>query len=294
LVTTFDQSSGGVNTAAFCRNIKAHLGAGQGGVLVAGSTGEAALLDDDERAALVAAARDVVPPGSLLLAGVGSESTRLTIKRARDAAERGADGVLVVAPHYYTTAMTRAALGYHFTAVADASPVPVLLYNIPKYVHFALEADLVEELAQHANVVGLKDSSGDAALLESYMAVQRRNPRFSVLTGHGPSFARALGMGARGGILAVALFTGDVAPRILDLWRAGDLAGAEELQVLIAPAAREVVGVHGVPGVKAAMDLAGLDGGDVRSPLLAVSEAARREIGALLPRTAPSGGRTHA
>jgi len=284
LVTTFDSTGDAVDLSAFVRNIKAHLDAGQCGVLVCGSTGEAALLDESERAALVDAARAVVPANSVLLAGIGAESTKQTVKRAVEAGSRGADGVLVVSPHYYASAMNRAALLAHFTAVADRSPVPVLLYNIPKYTHFALEPDLVAQLAEHPNVVGIKDSSGDMELLSGYARVQRGNQRFTLLTGNGPTFATALELGARGGILAVALFTRDMSQRILAAWTSGEPARAREIQALITQAAKEIVGGLGVPGVKAAMDAAGLEGGMVRSPLLPLDELQRRHVESLLPR----------
>jgi 4-hydroxy-2-oxoglutarate aldolase len=121
-------------------------------------------------------------------------------------------------------------------------------------------------------------------MLERYVAVQKANPRFTVLTGHGPTFASALSLGVRGGILAVALFTGDITPRIFAAHRAGDAALASELQGLITPCGKEVVGTHGVAGVKAALDFVGLDGGPLRSPLAALGEAQRKAVAALVPR----------
>jgi dihydrodipicolinate synthase/N-acetylneuraminate lyase len=181
--------------------------------------------------------------------------------------------------------MNHEVLFAHFTAVAEQSPVPVLLYNIPRYAHLVLDPALVAELAEHPNVVGIKDSSGDMELLAGYVRVQKEQPRFTVLTGHGPTFSTALKVGARGGILAVALFTGDTAPLIFDAWRGGNTARADELQSLITEAAKEVVGTHGVPGVKAAMDAAGLHGGNVRAPLRPLDEARRRIVESLVQRS---------
>src|SRR5581483_7149869 len=130
----------------FEENIRAHLDAGLHGIVVTGSTGEAALLDEQERMTLVETARRVVPGDRQLIVGTGAESTRTAQRYTKLAAERGADAVLVVAPHYYgSKAMTPSALRTHYTAIADASPVPVLLYNIPKYMHFALPAQIVED-----------------------------------------------------------------------------------------------------------------------------------------------------
>jgi 4-hydroxy-2-oxoglutarate aldolase len=126
VVTTFYRESGEMDVASFAANIRAHLAAGVHGIVVTGSTGEAALLDNDERSALIDAAREMVPRDKVLLIGTGAESTRTCLKLTRDAASRGADAVLVVAPHYYSSAMNDAALRGHYLRVADASPVPEL------------------------------------------------------------------------------------------------------------------------------------------------------------------------
>lgn len=264
LVTPFDRA-GEVDGDAFVANVRAHLAAGLHGVVVAGSTGEAALLDEDERARLVELARGAVPAEGTLLVGTGAESTRAVITRSRAAAERGADGVLVVAPHYYGDAMTPDALRDHYLRIADASPVPVLLYTIPKYMHFALPADVVAVLARHENIVGMKDSSGDATLLRGYLATQ--GAAFKVLTGSGSLLGEALGLGAHGAILAVALFAPALALDVLQAARAGDSGGVTASQQRLAPLAARIVAGMGVAGVKAALDAVGLRGGAPRPPL---------------------------
>jgi len=267
VVTPFD-ASGAVDLGAFAANVRAHLAAGLHGIVVTGSTGEAALLGEDERSRLVDAARAEVPSGRPLIVGIGAESTRSTIARACDVAARGADAVLVVAPHYYGDAMTPGALRDHYRRVADASPVPVLLYTIPKYMHFALAPELVQELAGHANIVGMKDSSGDATLFRQYMAV--RSSSFQVLTGSGTLLSEALRMGADGAILAVALFAPAHSLLVMAAAREGDadvLAGA---QAHLTPLAAKIVAGMGVAGVKFAMDAVGLVGGAPRSPLRAL------------------------
>lgn len=263
LVTPFTDV-GDLDLDGFGRNIRAHLAAGCIGVVVAGSTGEAALLDDAERNALTERARAEVGDRTLIV-GTGSESTRLTIARSRAAAERGADAVLVVAPHYYADQMSSDSLREHYQRVADESPVPVLLYTIPKYMHFSISPDVVADLARHDNIVGMKDSSGDAALFARYLESQCDS--FRVLTGSGVLFCEAMIMGAHGGILAVSLF----APaRSFDVWTAhqrGDHDAALRAQVPLTPVAQRIVGQMGVPGVKAALDRVGLVGGAPRPPL---------------------------
>ena len=285
VVTPFD-AAGDVDLEGFARNIRAHLEAGACGIVVTGSTGEAALLDEREREALIARARREVPADRTLLIGTGSESTRATIARTRVAAATGADGVLVVAPHYYGGAMTAEALTQHYERVADHSTIPVLLYTIPKFMHFALPPDVVAALAQHDNIVGMKDSSGDAALFARYLESQ--SPRFRVLTGSGLLFGRALAMGAEGGILAVSLF----APvQAFDVWQAherGDAAAAMRAQSVLTPLAGRIVNEMGVPGVKAALDRVGLVGGQPRLPLRPLAAPARALLDELLRAVEPA------
>jgi 4-hydroxy-2-oxoglutarate aldolase len=286
VVTPFDARSGELDRFGFERNLRAHLDAGLAGVVVAGSTGEAALLDEAERASLVSWARDVVRDDALLVAGAGAESTRMAVRLAKQAAAHGADAVLVVAPHYYgPSAMTPAALSAHYRRIADESPLPVVLYNIPKYVHFALPPALVRELAQHDNVAGLKDSGGDLTVFEAYLSAQSES--FSVLTGHGASFATALARGARGGILAVAMFAPVLAMAVYEASLRGDGAAAAEAQARLVPLAMQIVGELGVPGVKAALDHIGLAGGPPRSPLQPLRREERERVVALLTAAEP-------
>jgi 4-hydroxy-2-oxoglutarate aldolase len=261
-------------------NARAHLAAGLDGLLVAGSTGEAALLGDDERRVLTELARSVIPGDKTLLVGTGAESTRQCIERCRQAARAGADAVLVVAPHYYSSSMSAEAVKAHYMRVADKSPVPVLLYNIPKYMHYRLEPVLVADLAKHGNIRGMKDSAGDMTIFARYC--ESNSDTFDVMTGHGGTFATALKLGGKGGILAVALFAADLA---VEVWRAhneGRAAEAEAAQKPLVPLAAEIVARMGVPGVKAAMERIGLRGGHVRLPLLPVSNGDAAQLDEVL------------
>ncbi len=269
-----------LDVPGFQANLRAHLADGLDGIVVAGSTGEAALLDEGERALLAAAAREVVPRDRWLIVGTGAESTRQCLARCRAASDAGADAVLVVAPHYYSNAMTREALAAHYQRVADGSPLPVMLYNIPKYMHFALPADLVAELARHPNVIGIKDSSGDVAMLKGFLAAQ--SDAFSVITGSGSALQAGLEAGARGGILAVSLFAAGLAREVLAAVRAGDAARAAAAQAPLKVMADVIVARLGVPGVKAALDRVGRVGGRPRLPLLPLSAAQQGEMVAAL------------
>lgn len=279
-VTTPFAANGEIDVEGFRQNLKAHIAAGLDGVVVNGSTGEAALLDEGERDRALAAAREVVGDGKLVIAGAGAESARLTSDRCRRAGALGVDAVLVVAPHYYGDKMTPAALKAHYERVADESPVPVLLYNIPKYMHFRLEPELVQQLAGHDNILGMKDSAGDMQCLAQYM--QSQDASFSVLTGHGGTWQQALALGVRGGILAVALFAAELTLAIRDAMQEGRTDEAVELQSRLTPLALQIVGKMGVAGVKAAMDAIGLRGGLTRLPLLPLGAIEAEHVRQLL------------
>ena len=280
VTTPFHPGSEDLDLAGFTRNVAALVSAGLHGIVVCGSTGEAALLTDDERRVLLEAARSATPRDRQLLMGAGAESTRQTLKRCADAKAAGADAVLVVAPHYYSNAMTGEALRTHYRAVADGSPVPVVLYNIPKYMHFALPAELVAELARHPNVIGIKDSSGDLNMLGGFLKAQ--SDSFSVITGNAGTLVPALDAGARGGILAVADFAPALCLQAYDAQRKGDAAAAAELQATLKPLASVIVAELGIAGVKTACDLAGLVGGPVRRPLVDLDEKAEQRVRELL------------
>lgn len=280
VISTFQAGSEDLDLEGFAANVRSHMAEGLGGVVVAGSTGEAALLSEAERGALVATAREHTPAGKLVIAGCGGESTRQTVARTKQAKDNGADAVLVVAPHYYANAMTEEVLRAHYRRVADESPLPVILYNIPKYMHFALSAELVAELAQHKNIVGIKDSSGVLDMLKGFLRAQ--SPTFSVLTGSGSGLQAGLEAGARGGILAVSLFAAGFALEVLEGVRSGDTARAAAAQARLKPMADVIVAKLGVPGVKAAMDAVGKVGGVPRMPLLSLDAAGRAEAAAAM------------
>lgn len=285
LTTPF--TDGKVDTSALAANIERYERHGPAGYLLLGSTGEAAALDEAERLAVLRAARAAIPAGRPLLAGVGLESTVATVRMARAAAECGADYVLVVTPFYFRSRMTEAALERHFAAVADASPTPVLLYNVPMVTGVTIPPALVGALASHPNVAGLKDSSGDLTWLLDVLG--RVPATFQALCGHALAIQPELAAGACGGILAAANVLPEPFVRLHALHRAGDAAGALALQKRLVAAVRTVVDAYGVAGIKAAMDLRGLRGGDPRPPLLPVGAPERDVLRRRLEECAASG-----
>lgn len=268
---------GRFDAAALVDNIARYESVDLGGYLVLGSTGEAVLLDDGDRDGVLEAARRAVPQGKALIAGVGVESTAAACKQARVAALRGADAVLVGTPHYYREHMTAAALTDHFRAVADVSPVPILLYSVPKFTGLAVPSATIDALAGHPNVAGIKDSAGDPTLMQDTL---RRVPeRFAVLCGDAGLYPRALAAGAVGGILAAACFVPEPLQSIAPDARAGALDRIADVHRVVMTAISEIHGRHGIAGIKAAMDARGLAGGEPRRPLTPLSGGVRGTIG---------------
>jgi 4-hydroxy-2-oxoglutarate aldolase len=271
VTTPFDPVTGDVDLVAFRANLRHWFENPIRGVLIGGSTGESVLLDDDERVALLDAAGDVVPEGALVIAGTGLESTRGTIALSRRAAAAGADAVLVQPPAFFKGAMTARALARHYKEVADASPVPVLVYQVPlRLSTLDLPTGLVGELSRHPNIVGIKDSRGKLDLVGDL--VLQSADDFQVLVGSGALLYAALETGAVGGIVAVGLLATAAAAEITVAHAEGRLADAGRAQERIAPVHQEIVAQMGVPGVKAALDLLGLRGGEPRPPLTPASE----------------------
>jgi 4-hydroxy-2-oxoglutarate aldolase len=241
------------------------------GIVVLGSTGEAVLLDEEESDRAVAAARDAWPAGRPFIVGTGRESTAATIHATRRAASLGADAVLVRTPGFYKAQMNADVFVRHYTAVADASPVPVLLYNFTAVTGVNLPSVAVSTLSAHPNVIGVKESSGDVAQIGEFVRGSRAG--FNVLAGSSTTFYAALGVGAVGGVLALSCVLPDACVRLLDLARGGKDAEASALQMRLMPMAKLVGSLHGIAGLKAALKLVGCDVGDPRSPLAPVSDA---------------------
>lgn len=279
-ITTPFSNDGDVDLAGLRHNLTRWMRTGLSGVLVLGSNGEAPLLDEDEADRVVATSREKVPHDRLLLVGTGRQSTRATIAATGRAARLGADAVLVLTPSYFKNQMTSEAFLRHYRAVADASPVPVLIYNFTGVTGLNMPPGVTATLAEHPNIAGIKDSNGDVAQVGE--AVAATPATFRVLVGSAPSFYASLCVGASGGILALACVAPELCVRLFELTRRKQHDEALALQQQLTPLARAVTGTHGVPGLKAALDLAGYVGGASRSPLGSVGPAARETIQGLL------------
>src|SRR5207247_8399036 len=241
------------------------------GFVVLGSNGEAVLTDDFEADQVIISAREAIPGDRRFIVGTGRESTQAAIRASRRAAEHGADAVLVRTPAFFKTQMTGDAFVRHYTAVADASPVPVLLYNFTALTGVDLLLATVAQLSAHPNVAGMKESGGDAARINDL--VSATPDRFQVLAGTASTFYSALCVGASGGILALACVLPEPCMRIFELARRGRHAEALAIQRQVLPLSR-LLGRYGVPGLKAALNLCGYDVGLPRAPLARAADAA--------------------
>jgi 4-hydroxy-2-oxoglutarate aldolase len=283
LVTPFG-IDGEVDTGAIARNAAIHLKSPLTGLVVLGSNGESPQLDDDEADRVIGAIRDVVPAERPLLAGAARESTRGTIAACRRAAALGVSAVMVRTPSFYKNMMTSDAFVRHYLEVADASPAPVILYNVTVYTGVTLQADAIGLLSRHPNIVGVKESGNDMQLLADYLLASAGED-FVVLCGSATSFYSALALGVHGGVLALSGIVPEHCVELMRLVREGRLDEARRLQSSLLPLARSIGVQHGVPALKAALTLLGYETGAPRPPLrpapAAVQATLRTQLTAL-------------
>jgi 4-hydroxy-2-oxoglutarate aldolase len=279
-ITTPFGADDAVDQGALRRNVDRWMETPLTGLVVLGSNGEAAQLDDSEADLVIDIVRERVPAGRPLIAGTGRESTKATIAATARAAAAGIDAVLVRTPSFFKSQMTTDVFVRHYAEVADASPVPVLLYNVSMFTGVTLPADAVERLAAHDNIVGMKESGSDIGYISEL--VSRTPDDFTVLAGSAATFFQALCAGCDGAILALASLLPADCVRMQELVRQNRLEDARVLQNRLLPLARSVGSTHGVPGLKAALDLIGYDGGVPRPPLrpvpASVVETIRRQL----------------
>jgi 4-hydroxy-2-oxoglutarate aldolase len=279
VVTPFDDRMK-LDRGALAQNLGLWKDRGITGYVMVGSTGERVHLDESEYLQLIDASRAATTGELAFIVGAGQQSTIGTINEIKKAAHAGADAVLVITPNYYRSAMTQETLADYYRAVADAAPVPVLLYSMPAFTGIKLEPETIASLSEHANIIGAKDSSNDVAGFSKTVSLCQEG--FAVLTGNGTVLLDALKAGATGAILAVGCVVPELCVEILRAFKIGQLEHAERLQSKLSPLAEAVTTRFGIGGLKAALDLTGYRGGLVRAPLKAPQQAARKEIARLL------------
>jgi 4-hydroxy-2-oxoglutarate aldolase len=279
-ITTPFSSNQELDTEGLAGNLKKWNHTGIAGYVILGSTGERVNLDETEYLRVIETARRAVPEKLTFIAGAGQQSTRGTIKEIERATGAGAEAVLVITPSFYKSAITQEALVEYYRAVADAARVPVILYSMPDLTGIMIEPETAARLSEHENIIGMKDSSAD--MVKFAETIRQAPADFAMMIGNGTVLSEALQAGARGGILAVGCAGPKLCIDIYQAVQAGDTDRAADLQDRLTPLARAVTKTYGIGGLKTAMELSGLVGGAVRSPLRRPDESAAAEIARLL------------
>ena len=249
---------------------------GLSGYLILGSNGETVMLNESEKRQIIEAARSVIPKDKIMMTGAGAESTRETIRFVQIVSDCGADCALVITPSFFKSAVTQEALYQHYTRVADASKIPILLYSVPQFTGVSLQFNTVARLAEHPNIIGMKDSSGDMSLFADLVAFTPKD--FAVFVGSAQVLLPALSLGAVGGILAAANVVPEACVRLFQFYQTGKIEPARQIQFNLNPIAKAVTSQYGVAGLKAAMELVNYFGGDPRLPVLGVDDKAKLEL----------------
>lgn len=279
-LTTPFAADGTLATDRLRENVSRYNATRLAGYVAMGSTGEAVLLSRDEIERVWATVVEAAGPNKILIAGTGAESTAETIERTARAASIGYKVALIKPPYYYKPILTSQVLIEHFERVADAARIPVLLYSVPQFTGVAFEAPLVARLAEHRNIIGIKESSGNVQRIAEIVQSAPRD--FQTLVGSAATIHPSVAVGACGCILALACVLPDLCVELFELARAGDARRALALQQSLIPVSKKIVSEGGAPGVKCAMDLLGYTGGTPRRPLLAPSPAYKKEIEGVL------------
>jgi 4-hydroxy-2-oxoglutarate aldolase len=235
------------------------------GSVVLGSNGEAVLLKTEEKLEIWKTAGQAIGPGHLFIAGTGCEATGETVELTEKAAHFGAHAAMVVTPHYYKARMDHRALVTHYTTIADRSPIPIILYNVPASTGVDLTAETIIELAHHPNIIGLKESSGNVVKMGEVCS--RSGDGFQLLAGSGSFLLPALSIGAVGGVMALAAVSPHALAEIVADFQKGDMRHAQDAQLRLIAANAAVTSRFGIAGLKAALDRIGMYGGPVRPPL---------------------------
>jgi 4-hydroxy-2-oxoglutarate aldolase len=277
--TAFDDQ-GNLHLDAFQANLHRWNTEPLNGYVVGGSNGEFVLLTPEERLEVVRAARQVIGDDRLLIAGAGAESTRATLALCDGMAHLGVDALLLVTPSYYKSQMGTDAFVRHYTAIADAASVPLILYNVPANTGINLPPEAVRELAKHPRIIGVKDSGGDIVRLAGLVADTPAD--FQVLAGSASFLLAALSVGAVGCVPALGNLAGGQLAALMSCFEAGDISGARAIQHRMLAPNRAVTSQYGVPGLKTGLDLLGYYGGPVRGPLGRLSDADRDEVERIL------------
>jgi 4-hydroxy-tetrahydrodipicolinate synthase len=242
------------------------------GLVVNGTTGEAPTTTDEEKARLVKVVREAVGDRATVVAGVGTNITAHSVELARQAEKAGAHGLLVVTPYYNKPAQD--ALAAHFTAIADATGLPAIIYDIPSRTGTAVASDTLIRLAEHPRIVAVKDAKGDLAASSHVLA----HTDLAYYSGDDPMNLPLWSVGGVGCISVTGHVVGDRIFAMLEAFTSGRNAEAGELHRSMLPVNVGLFRNQAAVLTKAALELLGQPGGGVRGPLLPASDAERRRL----------------
>ncbi len=246
------------------------------GIVVLGSNGEYVFLNEEEKIEVVKFVKKNFNPNKKIIVGTGCESTKETISLSKKVADIGADAVLLLPPNYYKGAMKEDVLYQHFIDVADKSPLPVMIYNMPGNTGINLSSTLIAKLSKHPNIAGVKDTSGNIVQISEI--VRDTDDDFAVFAGNAGYLLPALAVGARGATLALANILPEDCCRLVKLTKMGKMEEAKELQLKMLDINLTVTGKLGISGLKAALDMLGYKGGETRRPFRKLSEDNRKTV----------------
>ena len=275
IVTPFDEH-GQVDHRKLEFNLEKWNQTGLSGYIVLGSNGENVYLNEREKVNVLTTARRAIPSEKLMIAGTACESTVNTIALTEKAAGIGADAAIIVNPNYYKSQMTTPVLVNHYRLIADASPIPIVIYNLPPATGIDMSADLLVELSHHPNIIGVKDTSGNMPKMGE--TIRRAAPSFQVLAGSANFFYPSLAIGVTGGILALANAAPDESVELFNLFNAGEIKKGRDLHLRMLPVNLAITSHFGISGLKAALDMVGFYGGSPRLPLLPLDDERRHQV----------------
>ena len=250
------------------------------GYVVLGSNGESVFLTREEKISIIACVREHAYPNKVVISGTGTDSIKETISLTNNAAENGADYALIITPSFFKTDMDHSTFINYYLAVADSVKIPVIIYNVPKFTNVNIHPDTVAELSEHSNIVGIKNSSVDTDLTAKF--VSDTPSEFHTFVGTGSVLLQALKDGADGGILALANIAPSECISIQELFDLGKAEEAEVLQKKMVAVNQAITATFGVAGLKAAMDMIGLYGGNPRLPLNPLDDKSKLELKSIL------------
>lgn len=279
MLTPFSEN-GSIDYQAFESNISKWNDNNISGYLVLGSNSETVYLTEKEKLELVRITVKTAKSNRPIFVGSGMESLNGTISLTNKCAKEGAHYALVVSPHYYGGSMTNKALINYYTKLADASEIPIFIYNVPKFTHINISTEVVATLSKHPNIWGMKDSLGDVTQLAKFIRVIPDD--FNLMVGTAAAWYPALTLGLESGILALANTNPDECAQIQELFDVGNWKDAKELYYKMLPLNEAITATYGIPGLKYTATKLGYNGGHVRSPLLPITDTEKTAIDKIL------------